>query len=393
MSLPFYLDKILYTKQILLELFMEHLTEQLVEAVRNGCSEHIDDLIQQGADPLIRESWLLRLAAMNGDYTMVEKLLNYCDPTVQNSAVLRLAAEQGCVQCVSLLLPHCNPKELNSKALMMAAQNGHLEVVELLAPVSCVLGGDDTPYQQTALYAALVSGKSQILNCVLKHLTQEEKDIIDYDFWANEIFRGVDIKNHSESMAFFKMFDPQTHLTIETASEICTYEYHRLDAEAASIVLDRAYNNGFSFVTKRGKYSFLNLSAVLGKTDILQAFFERGTQSEYLIELLTDTLKLWHQNQKIPVESAAAGIECIALACKDALASKMGDGVLLAASATQSEDLFATILPYCNLERTYANAQGSYENLELLERYNSVRVNKLLTEHVQFNGGSQKRKM
>jgi len=372
---------------------MDHITEELVDAVRNGHSDQIDALIEKEADPLVRDSWILRLAAMNGDYTMVEKLIPHCDPKAQSSAVLRLAAENGCAKCVALLLPHCNPKELNSKALVMAAQNGHLDVVELLAPVSNVFDDDNIPYQDTAMYAALVGGNPAVLECVLKNLSAKEKDIIDYDFWARETFRGVATKNHSESMAFFKMFEPQTHLTIDTASEICAYEYHRLDAEAAQIVLDCAYNNGFSFVTKRGKYSFLNLSVVLGKTDILQAFFERETQAKYLIELLKDTLNLWHKNQKIPVESAAMGIKYVALACKDVLASEAGDGVLLAASATQSEDLFTTILPYCNLERTYANAQGSYKDLELLERYNNVRVNDILNEHVQFNGGSQKRKM
>lgn len=372
---------------------MDHITEQLVDAVRNGHSDHIDALIEAGADPLVRDSWILRLAAMNGDYTMVDKLLPHCDPMAQNSAVLRLAAEHGCVKCVALLLPHCNPKELKSKALVMAAQNGHLDVVELLAPVSDVFDEDDILYKETPIYAALVSGNPEIVKCVLKNLSSDEKEKIDYNFWARETLRAVDTKKYSEIMACFKMFDPQNHLTVETASEICSYEYHRLDAEAVRIVLDRAYDNGYSFVTAWDKYRFLNLPVVLGRTDLLPPFFEREFNSEYLVDLLKKCLELWSEHRKIPVEKTVAGLQYIASACQENLASELGDSVLLAASKTHSEALFTAVLPYCNLERTYLYAQGNHADLELLERYNSVRVNKLLNEHVHSHGGSHKRKM
>lgn len=275
----------------------------------------------------------------------------------------------------------------------MAAQNGHLDVVELLAPASNVLNGDNILYQETAMYGALVSGNPEVLKCVLKNLSAEEKEMIDYNFWAHETLRVVDTKKYSESMACFKMFDPQNHLTVETASEICSYEYHRLDSEMARIVLDRAYDNGYSFVTARDKYRFLNLPVVLGQTDLLPPFFEREFNFEYLIDLLKNCFELWSEHKKIRIETTVAGLQYIANACQEKLASELGDGVLLAASKTHSEALFTAVLPYCNLERTYLHAQGNHADLELLEHYNSVRVNELLNEHVQSHGGSHKRKM
>jgi hypothetical protein len=108
-----------------------------------GEREKLDDvnvikrLIEEGANPKIRNSYPLQLAAKYGHIEIVKLLLPLSDPTDDDSLALRWAAEYDRTEIVKLLLEAgADPNANDSLALRWAAEFGHIEIVKLLLPVS-----------------------------------------------------------------------------------------------------------------------------------------------------------------------------------------------------------------------------------------------------------------
>ena len=374
----------------------DKLTNKLIDVVRKGEEEAPRKLSARGADPRHKDSWLLRLALSNEQPHLVRFLMDHCDAAAQDSAALRLAAEKGMVDCVQWLLPLSDPKALDSKALVLAARHGHLEVVRLLVPVSSICDSDgDIPEDGGALDAALYSGQPEILQCILNGIRSHETNAIDYDFWLTHLW-SAETKYPKNITQMAKVFDPIKNLKQKSAERICQYDYHALDNELACLVLERSQikKGDFPFVTQSEKYKFLKLAAILGRQELLEVFFaqENTPNTQYMLDLMGDIFNMWDVTQ-VKSDMVVKGMAYIVSLCCEDLASLNGDKLLVQASASGSEDVFKIFLPHCNLERAYANAQGTSKDLELIEHHNALRLKDILDQHVRSSGSTNKRKM
>ena len=96
----------------------------------------IKQLIEEGANPKIGDSYPLRWAAKNGNLEIVKLLLPVSDPKSYGSEALRWASINGHLKMVKLLIPVSEPKDNDSAALKWAARRKHSRIVKLLIPVS-----------------------------------------------------------------------------------------------------------------------------------------------------------------------------------------------------------------------------------------------------------------
>jgi hypothetical protein len=96
----------------------------------------IKQLIKEGANPKIGDSYPLRWAAKNGNLEIVKLLLPVSDPKSYGSEALRWASINGHLKMVKLLIPVSEPKDNDSAALKWAARRKHSRIVKLLIPVS-----------------------------------------------------------------------------------------------------------------------------------------------------------------------------------------------------------------------------------------------------------------
>lgn len=372
---------------------MDHITQDLIEAVQEGNIANIEYFIAQGADPLVRDSWLLRLATINGDEKTLSSLMQYCDTRAQDSAALRLAAEAGHINCVQLLLPHSDPTVQNNKAFSLAATNNHLAVVKILAP-HCSFDINDTNEnpEDSVMHACITSADPQIFKTFLDHLSEQQKKLIDYDMWFYELM--LDGNNIETTMGMFRLLDPQNHLSSETARDICKQNIHQLDQNMAELVLQRACVDGkLDFIGNKHKYKCLSISATFGRTDLLHEFFKYDHCEEYCVDLMHKMFEIFDYEYRINQDNFILGLECVASYSRHALQDVAGDKLLIAASASGKKEAFEVLLPYCNLERAYADATGTAQELEILEEYNAQRIKNSINEAIDTSGSARKRRM
>jgi hypothetical protein len=71
------------------------------------------------------------------DVNIIKRLIDEgADPKIRNSYPLQWAARYGYIEIVKLLIPVSDPKDDDSLALRWAAEYNHIEIVKLLLPVS-----------------------------------------------------------------------------------------------------------------------------------------------------------------------------------------------------------------------------------------------------------------
>lgn len=115
----------------------------------------------------------LQAAAQNGHRDIVKLLIPASDPKTDNSCALQFAAENGHIEIVKLLIPVSNARDDASSAILYAAVNGHLEIVQLLCPISDVTENDCAPFK-----AAAHSNHIDIVRFLIEH-TQTNPSIND----------------------------------------------------------------------------------------------------------------------------------------------------------------------------------------------------------------------
>jgi len=107
-------------------------------------------------------NYTLQCAAEYGHLEIVKLLLSVLDPKEYNSYALRLAAYNGHIEVVKILIPVSDPKACNSYALRLAAQHGYTEIVKRLIPVS-----DPKALNSYALRFAAEKGHTEVVKLLL----------------------------------------------------------------------------------------------------------------------------------------------------------------------------------------------------------------------------------
>lgn len=136
----------------------QYLDELFFKTAEAGSLDDLELLLAQGANPKVRNSLPLRLAAKKGHADCVKFLIPVSDPTAQNSFALQLAVDGNRLECARLLIPVSNPAADRSRALRIAAMNGHAECAALLIPLS-------DPMDQSSVALRLASSGGH-LECV-----------------------------------------------------------------------------------------------------------------------------------------------------------------------------------------------------------------------------------
>lgn len=114
---------------------IQHNTNLLIAAAMQGDYTEVERLIPI-SDPKINDSQALYFAAANGHAYCVERLIPVSDPLCSDSLALRLAVCNKHLACVKLLLGVSDPQAANSSIMLAAVLSGDRECVDLLYPLS-----------------------------------------------------------------------------------------------------------------------------------------------------------------------------------------------------------------------------------------------------------------
>jgi ankyrin repeat protein len=174
--------------------------ELLNVAVKKGCREIVEVLLEHGADVNSSDECgrtALHFTALDVDGKFfrfhhckdpdckgeIAKLLlskgaNVNAQTKDGITTLHAATQKGCVKVIEALLEHnadvnCTVKtdigsECYGTPLHIAAQNGHLEIVKVLLKFGAIIDSQDE-CGRTALHLASRAGHEQIVTALLKH--------------------------------------------------------------------------------------------------------------------------------------------------------------------------------------------------------------------------------
>ena len=103
-------------------------------ASREGHTEIVKLLIDAGADVTARDNYAIRYATYNGHLEIVKLLIDAgADVTAVDNQAIRYASYNGHIEVVKLLIDNgADVNAKNNEAIREASENGHIEVVDLL---------------------------------------------------------------------------------------------------------------------------------------------------------------------------------------------------------------------------------------------------------------------
>ena len=261
-----------------------------------------------------------------------------------------------------------------------AAGKGFVDVVQSLAQhMNVSINGGN------AFAAALDHNQSGVLECLYNNLHDTTE--FCYDFWFKQA------ASHRE-MEFFHLMNPTQNLSQDVANAILENYLGGLDAQGARIVLQKAQQADgtlpfmHKIATKRTNshpYRFLETCIAIGNSVAAGVFFDHqkaNIQVSCVMDLLYAVFEHWDYHKNMPDEKVVEGVRSLMPFIQDALASEKGDGVLRRSSKLGREAVFVELLPYCNLERAYQHADGSANDVWLLEKYKALRTKELLEQEI-----------
>lgn len=160
-----------------------HLRTPLMMACTKKNLEVIQDLVDHGANPLLRnkDGWnSFHIASREGDPLVLQYLLTVCPAAWKTESTtgrtpLHTAAMHGCLEAVKVLLQRCHyePDSRDRCGLtpfMDAIQCGHITVASLLLEThqSCVSAEDSLGAQ--AIHRAAITGQNEAIQFLVSEL-------------------------------------------------------------------------------------------------------------------------------------------------------------------------------------------------------------------------------
>lgn len=144
-------------------------------ASRNGHSDIVEFLLDNGCDPSSENFQAFRYAASAGHLEVVKIFLRYnCNVNADNDYSVRYAAANGHFQVVKLLVDHgANASALDDFALVAASSNGHLELVSYLLN-ECGARIQSRGFR--CLMQNLEPGRDAMFRLLVQHLAKADLD-------------------------------------------------------------------------------------------------------------------------------------------------------------------------------------------------------------------------
>lgn len=137
----------------------------------------LDELVQRNA--AVHGSWTLALdmAAVRGNISCLERLLEFNTPKNSNTAVWN-AASGGHLECVRALLPYFDPVADNNHALEGAVRHGNPDGVRLLLTV-CDPSLNNWEVARVAVAANNIETLKALVPCVHPQ-AEDTKEVLNY---------------------------------------------------------------------------------------------------------------------------------------------------------------------------------------------------------------------